>query len=493
MTETTDTIRSEEPAKKERSIIFIIVNAIALLILPIAIAASILILTLLCPDFYTGILKMGGFITAFVEAKNIQTDQAINEEIEKELDITGANEVLNRTKARYEVAEAAYKELNRDGEYAPLEERRTELKDMDWAREKDSFATKDEFKAYRKAELAKTEQALDQLDEYRDANADGIKKARKEMNAAQEEYGDALSDLEDRNKKAEKIIAKHSDTTVNRVYGDLEIIEKPLTKILNEKLINGPVRDEIAFMLDFMSDYETQIDRRAVYYGRTAEGRRSLMVKVPEISISLRVDDGTGRKKHVLSQLLVEEIDRLYNLRSKGLLKTIFSMSDSSLGEYLGGKQLAKLGLTLNGGVIRRPAGVLSGDAAEYFVLAMQVMTYGRYAPYGVAGLLVMYALFLVFSSVEGRRRLAALKRFLIYPSFLILALCCALLLSSRYLLDLYPGFIENIMARGFAKHLSFVTAWSFAMPLMAVFGVLFVIGLVLRKVLARTGAVKET
>jgi len=249
------------------------------------------------------------------------------------------------------------------------------------------------------------------------------------------------------------------------------------------------VRDEIAFMLDFMSDYETQIDRRVIYYGRTAEGRRSIMVKVPEISVSLRVDDGSGRKRHVLSQLLVEEIDKLYNLRSKGLLKTIFSMSDSSLAEYLGGKQLSKLGLSLNGGVIRRPAGVLSGDAAEYFVLAMQVLTYGRYAPYGVAGLLLLYLLFLVFSSVERRRRLAALKRFLIYPSFIVLVLCGSLLAASRYLLDQYPGFIENIMARSFAKHMSFVTAWGLTMPLLALFGALFIVGLVLRKVLARSGA----
>ncbi len=491
MTDTTDTTRPADPAKKPRGIIFIIVNTIAIVILPVAITASLLILALLSPDFYTGILKNGGFITAFVEAKNTQTDQAINDEIEKELDITGANVVLNRTKSRFEVAEAAYKDLNRDGEYAPLEQRRAELKDMDWKREKDSFATKDEFKAYRKLELAKVDQALDRIEEYRDTNADGIKNARKEMKAAEEEYKDALSDLDDRKKKAEQIIARHSDTTVNRVYGDLEIIEKPLTKILNEKLIDGPVRDEIAYMLDFMSDYETQIDRRAVYYGRTAEGRRSIIVKVPEISMNLRVDDGTGRNKHVLSQLLVEEIDRLYNLRSKGLLKTIFTMSDSSLGEYLGGKELSKLGLSLNGGVLRRPAGVLYGDAAEYFVLAMQVLTYGRYAPYGVAGLLLLYLIFLVFSSVERRRRLAALKRFLIYPSFIVLVLCGSLLAASRYLLDQYPGLIDNFMARSFAKHMSFVTAWGITMPLLVLFGALFVLGLVLRKVLVRTGAGK--
>lgn len=493
MTETTQTIQPEKPVKKPRGVIFIIVNTVAIVLLPIAITASLLILTLLSPDFYTGILKKGGFVTAFVEAKNTQTDQAINDEIEKELNITGANDVFTKAKARFEKAETAYKELNRDGEYAPLEERRSELKDMDWKREKDSFATKDEFKAYRKAELEKVDQAIGRLDEYRDTNADAIKNTRKEMEAAQEEYEDALSDLEDRKKKAEKIIAKHSDTAINRVYSDLEIIDRPLTKILNEKLIDGPVRDEIAFMLNFMSDYETQIDRKAIYYGRTPEGRRSLMVKVPEIRVSLLADDGTGRKRHVLSQLLVEEIDRLYNLRSKGLLKTIFSNTDSSLGEYLAGKQLAKLGLSLEGGVIRRPAGVLYGDAAEYFVLAMQVLTYGRYAPYGVGGLLVLYLLFLVFSSVERRRRLAALKRFLIYPSLLVLLLCGALLWSSRYLLALYPGFIENIMARSFAKHLSFVAATGLIMPLCAVSGVFLIAGLVLRKVLARTGAGTES
>lgn len=494
MTEPIDTNRPEENAgtaasKKPRGVIFALVNTLALVLVPAAIISALVILTLLSPDFYTGILKNGKFITAFVEAKNTQTDRAINEEIDRELDITGADRTLAKAKARFEAADEAYGRLNRDGEAASLEARRAELKDLDWKREKDNFATKDEFKAYRTSELDRVDQALDRLEEYRDANADGIKAALKEKKEAQEEYEDALSSLEAKKKKAEAIIEKHSDTATNRIYSDLEVIEKPLSKILNEKLFDGPVRDEISFLLDFLSDYDARVEQGAVYYGRTETGRRSLMVKVPEVSMSLRVEEADGRKRHVVSQLLVDEIDRLYNLRSKTLLKTIFSNSDSSLGEYLAGKQLAKLGLSIDGGVVRRPSGVLYGEAADNAVCAMQVLSWGKFAPYAAAGLAVLYLLFLVFSSVERRRRVVALKRLLVYPSFLVLMLCGALLWSSRYLLDLYPGFIENIMARSFVKHLSFLAAWGLAMPLVIAFGTLFVIGLVIRKVLARADA----
>ena len=491
MTEQTDTPRPEEQPelKKPRGVIFILVNILALAVLPAAITASLLVLTLLSPDFYTGILKQGKFITAFVEAKNAQTDREINEEIDRELDITGADRALARTKSRFETADEAYTRLNRDGEYASLESRRSELKDMDWKREKDNFATRDEFKAYRKDGLAKVDQAIDLVEKYRDDNRDAIKAALKEKKESQEEYEDALSALEDKKKKAEKIIEKHSDTATNRIYSDLEVIEKPLSKILNEKLFDKAVRDEIAFMLGFLSDYDAQVERGAVYYGRTETGRRSLMVKVPEIAVSLSVEDGSGRKRHVLSQLLVDEIDRLYNLRSKTLLKTIFANSDTSLGEYLAGKQLAKLGLAIDGGVIRRPAGVLYGDTADGVALAMQVLSWGKYAPYAAGGLLVLYILFLAFSSADRLRRVAALKRFLVYPSFLVLALCGLLLWSSRYLLDLHPGFIDNLMARSFVKHLSFLAAWGLCLPLVVAFGILLIAGCAVRKVQARMKA----
>jgi hypothetical protein len=59
------------------------VSAIAPIVIPAATIAAIIITVLLQPDFYTGILKNGRFITAFVEGKNWQTEQRINDEIER--------------------------------------------------------------------------------------------------------------------------------------------------------------------------------------------------------------------------------------------------------------------------------------------------------------------------------------------------------------------------------------------------------------------------
>ena len=83
----------------------------------------------------------------------------------------------------------------------------------------------------------------------------------------------------------------------------------------------------------------------------------------------------------------------------------LFRLSDSSLGEYFAGKYLGTLGLAaIDGGVIRLSDLVLKDEKAEMLADIMQALSWGRYAVYGAAGLLILFMLFLFFSTVERRR-----------------------------------------------------------------------------------------
>lgn len=182
---------------------------------------------------------------------------------------------------------------------------------------------------------------------------------------------------------------------------------------------------------------------------------------------------------------MVEELDNIESLENRMLLKTLFRLSDSSLGEYFTGKYLKKLGLTIDGGVIRLSNFTLKDEKAEIVSDVMEYLPWGQYAAYGAAGLLLLFILYLIFSTVERRRKLAMLKRLFIYPSLLVLLACGAFVVASRNIFAYYPDFLQDLSMRSYVKHLSFTAAWHFIMPMLVVFGGLFIAGLIIRKFLA--------
>jgi hypothetical protein len=486
--------RTPSREKPVKGVLFSIVGAIALAVIPAAAIAAIVITVLLQPDFYTGILKNGRFITAFVEAKNWQTEQRINDEIERDVQLTKFTEEFKSLRARYEQAKDAYMRVSRENDIESLKKERRELKNLDWELLKENFPDEKDFEKNRDDELGRLKERIKMVEDYQDKNSDAIKAARKDMKETRDEYEDAISRLEDKKKEAEKIAEKHKNTFGGKVYEDLKIIEGPLTKILNEKLIDGAVRKEILKVLHFLTSYDLQVEQRNIYYVREMDadglGRRSLRVKIPDISVSLWVEDDSGGfhiKKHVLNQLLVEELQHMDNLQNRAMLMTLFRLSDSSLGEYFAGRYLGKLGLTINDGVIHLSNLVLKGEKAEMISDIMQTLSWGQYAVYGASGLFILFILLVFFSTVERRRKLMMLKRLFIYPSILVLAACGAVIWISRNIFSYYPDIIQDLSVRSFAKHLSFIAAWHFIVPLCIVFGTALVAGLIIRKYLART------
>lgn len=485
-----------KPEKPRRRPIFAIINTMALFLIPPIIVAAIALAVILRPGFYTGILKQGRLITAYVEGRNWDIEKRINDEIESELQMSRHGAVLSMTRTRHEKAMADLASLRKDEEFESLERERKEIKGLAWKDVSSTFPTKEAFAGFRDRELQRIDAGLAEIREHRAAQEDRIDAAEEEMNAARKEYDEALSVMEDKEKEARKIADRHRDEATDSIYSDLARIEGPLTKILNERLIDGAVKDEIGKFLAFITDYDRQVEERKIYYVRSslgeAFGLRSLRVRLPSVSISLWVDEGPsgGKKRHVLSDLLAEEVKRIEGLQNRFILTTLFRLSDTRLGEYIGGKRLAGLGLSIQNGVIRFPGPVLEGDRAESAALAIRVLSVAQYAPYGALGILLLYVVYLFFSTVERRRKLVTLKRLFIYPSVLIIAACGALLWASLNIFTYYPGFLGDLAARSYIRHLGFTAAWHFAAPILAVFGSLLVVGLLIRKRLARAPVV---
>jgi hypothetical protein len=483
-----------EKAPEPRGVIFTVTGIAALLVIPAAAIAAIIIMVLLQPSFYTGILKEGRFITAFVQGKNWQAEKQINEEIERDLKLSEFTAEFEKTKARYDEAKAGYARVSRDDEIESLKKQRGDLRSLKWKEVKETFPDRTAFEKNRDKEIDRIKERISEIEKDREADSGRIKESHAAMKKAEDDYEDAVSTLEDKRKDAEKIAEKHKDTLSGKIYADLELIEGPLSAVLNEKLIDGAVRGEIEKVLDFMTGYDAQVERRNIYYRRGMKadglGRRTLVVKFPDIAISLWVNDTSGGKilkKHLLSEILVEKLGAIENLQNRSLLTTIFKFSDTSLGEYFAGSYLRKLGLTIDGGIIRLSGLTFEGEKAEIVSTAIEALSWGRYAAFGAAGLPVLFILYLVFSTAGRRRKLAMLKRLLIYPSLLILAACGALLWASRNIFAYYPDIIQDLSLRSYAKHLGFIAAWHFIVPLCIVFGSALVAGLIIRKYLVST------
>jgi hypothetical protein len=328
---------------------------------------------------------------------------------------------------------------------------------------------------------------MESIGEYQDNNSDSIKAARRELEKAKDEYDDALSILEDKKADAEKITEKYKSALSGTIYADLEVIERPLTRILNSKLIDGPVRIEIEKALLFVTSYNTQVEQRNIFYQRDMDaegmGKLTLKVRLPEFRISLWINDSaSGLKKHILSDLLADEIRTIEDIQNRTMLITMFKLSDSSLGEYFANSYLGKLGMSIDSGIIRISLPELKGESAETTAAITAFFSWGQHAVFGAIGIVLLFLLYLFFSSAGRQRKLAFIKRLLIYPSVLILAAGGIILLASRFLFSYYPDIISDLSARSYAKYLSFTAAWHFIMPLFIVFGAALLSGLIIRK-----------
>lgn len=450
------------------------VSLAALIILPALVLAAIVHLTLTHSLYYTEVLKSSYLLKAFVEGRNAAADRGAREEIDRDVRLDDCTIAAAQWKEKTERAREAFDRINRTAEYAALEKKLAEMKSSSWKDVKNIYPDEKSFEKRRDEETADLGGRLRDIELYRDKNGDAIESAERELGRAKEQLEDAREKLEEKTREAERIIERHRDTFAAGLTSDLDRLGPRLTLLLNGKLIDGAVKREIEKQLEFLISYGSQP-------GATAA------VRIPPVMISLWIDDTGGGRRHLLSQVFVDEIRKEPILKNRAFLLAVFRMSDTVLGEYLAGHYLKKAGLSLEDGIIRAQPPVLEGDAAVAFRRVMMGAALGRYLKYVAGAFFALYLAFLSLAPAPRRAKLDWLGRIFFVPSLLIVLASFALVIASGIVFDVSPYLVPDAMLIGFAKNIVRAATLYLILPVLAVFAPLLFAGLALRRAAKRT------
>ncbi len=476
--DTPQAARAEGSARGKR-ILFSAVNIAALAVIPLLLLATVLHFLLTSADFYTGIIRHSGFLSAYIESRNWETNRKIQDEVDRTVKLREFNAEFERIREAHAAARQGFDDLNRTREYDYAKKRRKELAGMSWDDVKDMYQSKDGFESFRKAETAKLDSLVGEIEKHRKENRKELKRLEASMDDAQDKLDDAKSALEDKKAQAQKIADRHRSGMGAKIFADFELLEPRLTRLLNDRLVDGALRSAIAACIGFLASYETQ---RAA--GRVFERGDRSAVRLPDLMVSLWVDDdsmGATRKRHLLSDVFVDEISRSNLVQNGGLYATMFRFFDTSLGESIGRSMLGKYGASLQNGVLSMRGITLEGGEAETVRAAMIALTYGKFLPYLLAAAAALYACVLFFSARGATVKRAALRRLCIYPAALVMTAGAALILYAWVPYGfIMPSPADVLLAR-LGESSARAASLYLCLPVMGAFGLLFACGLALR------------
>jgi hypothetical protein len=486
---TTNEKKNMKGNRESKGIVLFFVQVVAFFSIPVFLLMLIFSILFTNSEYYTSILKNADLISGFIEVKNLETNRAIQEEIERKVGLQVYTVKFEQISENFKLTKEEFNKINKTDEFESLVEQKNDLKSMKWEEAQEIFPTREQFEMNREGELNRVTSLIESIKTYRDKNEDNIEEYEDKLDDAEDEYEDALDELEDKQEEARDIAQKHRDNLSGRLYADLEILNPVLTKLLNDYLIDISVRKEIDKLIHFFTTYETQKIHGNIYSitrpADTITNAQMLRVRFPEITISLWVKDenaGMTQSRHLLSDIFVNEIRNMNNLQNRGLFITMFKFADTGPGEFLGRRFLKKTGVKLKNGLIYVDNLILENDTAETVANIMKIATFSKHLVYVVPAFILLYISILFFSSVNRQKKIRSLQNILIYPSLLIIAASCASILASRFVLNYYPQLITDITLQTYAKSFIFMISLHTFLPVTVVFGVLLLTGLTIKK-----------
>lgn len=421
-----------------------IISIISAAIIPVLIAASIILALFLAPGFHVRIIKNLSLVKTFIEAKNLEVENDIKREIEKKTGITEFKTSYDSIKRDYNEKLLAFNRLNRTDEYKKIKEQIDELDDLEWEKSSDSFKTEDDFDRFKKHKMKELKSAREEIKEYRDKNEDAIDKSEDEMESAKDLFDDADDGMKEKEEAAREIIEKRSGEFMNEMYHDIAKIEPPLTEKLNTLFIDREVRDLISGYIDFFTSYPEQKRLGNVYQSRlnveSGVIDSSANVNIPPLRLSFIVkvnDNGIEKERNLLSEVFAETVKNTPGLKSPWVMAKLFSMSDSWIAERAGNTFLKEAGLTYSNGVIKSGPILLKGEKGDIAEKVMIAMTAARYLPYAALAVSVILLLAVFLLSPDRRSGLVNTGRIIKYPSAII-----AIAGITAILLSLVPGLL---------------------------------------------------
>jgi hypothetical protein len=392
----------------------------------------------------------------------------VRDEIDGELGLYEYEKKAEYSRVKFEKARDFYDRLNKTRAYIDLENKIRILDNN--ANGNGNVSTEKEMSAARLK--------LREIESYREQNEAAIDGAYRAFGAAREEMEKTEAEYDERNAEGLRIAKKHRGTLSVKLNEDMEILGPRLRTILNERIIDNALRRELAKHLEFITAYGKQKSDGNVFRD---EGTGEPAIRLPGHSLSLWVEDDVGGvrlKRHLLSQVFVDEIRKAPSLKNKALLQGLFRMSDSGIGEYFSGRYLKKAGLTLNEGVIQMRPQELRGSAAKKYEWIMIGASYGGLVKYGGGIYFMLFVLYMIFSRENPVSRRAWFKRALFYSSLIVIFLSMITLVLSLFIFEVVPFLLPDAMTAGLAAVAFKSLAVSICIPVMIVFVVPALAGL---------------
>lgn len=453
-----------------------------MIILPLMIVLSVLYVLLTSPSFYATILKRTDFVGAVIQAKNLEVTQSIQKEIDNKVGLASYVLTYQAIKHQYEEAKKAFDIINKTSEYESLNQQYDEIKKISYNDVKAIYKDKKTFEKNKEMELQKIKHQIKSIEQYREEHKNDIEAAKVKLEDLEDKYEDAQEEYNEKQEEAHKIVQKHRNTFAAQLTDDLDLLKPVITDIINKKLIDDNIVPLIKKYINFFTSYNNIKSEYILELENTSNpmySQKVTQILLPDITISLWMKTN-GTKKHLLSDILVEEIKRIPELKNKTFFIAAFTFADTAIGEFIGSRYLKKAGLWFDNGVIYKHNIVLSGNTADTVIAIIKIFSYGIYFVYATVILVITYLLFIIFSSTDRIKKFLWLKRVLIYPSVMILLLGAIGILLPFILIHQSDtvSLISAQMLREIALNISLCTLT----PIMALFFMLLLCGLIFRK-----------
>ncbi|MCX8123248.1 MAG: hypothetical protein N3F66_03680 [Spirochaetes bacterium] len=468
--------------KSSKNIIFTFINSIAIIILPLLIVFSVIYVLITSPFLYSTILKRTDIVTVFIQAKNFEITQSIQKEIDNQVGLASYVLTYQAIKNQYEEAKKAYDIINKTSEYESLTKQYDEVKKIAYQDVKGIYKDEDTFKKNKEAELQKIKNQIELIKLYRDEHKSDIEAAENKLEELEEKFEDAQEEYNDKQQEANDIIQKHRNTFAAQLNDDLDIIKPILTKIINEKLIDENIIPLIEKYITFFTSYDSIKSRYILELIDSADPlhpKKVTQILLPDITISLWTQEN-GIKKHILSDILVQEIKKAPGIKNRIFLTTALSLADTTIGELFGQGYLTKVGVWIDNGVIYKHNIVLSGSTAETAITIIKILSYAKYLVYITIALLIVYVFYMAFSPAEKITKRIWLTRILVYPSIILVIIALLGIVLPLYAIN--PSESLSHISAYIIRAIAFNTALCILLPVIAIFTVLGVSGLIIKK-----------
>jgi len=468
--------------KHNKGILFSIVNVFAMIILPLLIVFSILFTILTTPAFYAYILKHTDFIDIFVKAKNLEITQSIQDEIDKKVGLASYALTYQAIQKQHEEALNAYDIINKTKEYEKLQRQYEEIKTLTYNDVKAAFPNEEAFKQNKIAEMEKLQQQMKAIETYRKEHKEDIKAAQSKLEEIEDRFNEAQELYKEKQEEANEIIQKHRSTFAAQLNDDLEVLKPVLTKIINEKLIDQKLLPLIEKYVTFFTSYDkikAEYILELSNYDNPLYPQKVTQILLPDINISLWINDN-GQQKHLLNDILVEEIKNAQNLKNRVFFIAVFKFADTAIGQWLTNSYIKKAGLWYSNGTIFKHNIILTGNTAESVITLIQFLSYSKYIVYATLICIIAYLLFVILSSAERLKKVLWLKRLCIYPSVVIVSISLIILFTPFILIQ--PSENVSILLVHLLRQISWNTLLCLLAPATGLFLVLFLCGLLFRK-----------